>query len=413
METALFIFYLLAFVYLTSTIRFFKLEGLPKWTVPFLFIIKIAAGIAYALFYKLPQYYVGSDTWRFFRLSLLEKKWLLSDPLGFIKDLFVHGYSKSGNIFSGENSYWNDLKSNILVKLMAVMNIATNDSYYTNIILFNFLFLVGLVALYKVASALFTCNKWLLIAGIFLLPSTLFWCSGIHKDGLILSATGIIIYWFYKSLIDRFTPIRSIGILLLLALIFFLRNYVALALMPALFCWWLSSIYPARKFLIFAGIYLIGIIAFFSLPLIITAADLPAFIVSKHEEFSQLPGGSEVAISELQPNLKSFIIYLPMALDIAFLRPHINEIKNLSYLPAVAEIVLFILLLLIAAINYRRITLSPTGLFLIFYGISIMLIAGYTITLSGAIVRYRSYALPFLLLPLIDGITTRYLNYKK
>ncbi|HEX8459770.1 MAG TPA: hypothetical protein VF623_00005, partial [Segetibacter sp.] len=134
-----------------------------KWILSGLFLVKILAGLAYAKFYTLPKYYAGADTWRFYRFSLDETKWLLKDPVAFIKDLFVFGYSSSGSMFAGENSYWNDLKSNVPVKLMACMNVITHNSYYTNIILFNFIFFIGLVALFKVFNGIFPGKKLFII----------------------------------------------------------------------------------------------------------------------------------------------------------------------------------------------------------------------------------------------------------
>ncbi|HEX8357413.1 MAG TPA: hypothetical protein VF610_08385, partial [Segetibacter sp.] len=147
METALFLFYLVAFCIAVVYIPFFKNSGIRPPFLIALFLIKIAAGFAYAKFFKLPQYYPGADTWRFYRQSLIETEWLLQKPSFFFKDLFTHGYGSAGNLFSGENSYWNDLKSNMLVKLIAITNVLTNSNYYAAIIFFNFLFLFGLVAL--------------------------------------------------------------------------------------------------------------------------------------------------------------------------------------------------------------------------------------------------------------------------
>ena len=175
-----------------------------------LFLIKIISGIAYAKFYSLPKYYSGADTWRFYRLSLNETKWFLNAPFAFIKDLFVYGYDNSGNVFISGNSYWNDLKSNVLIKLMAVMNVLTHNSYYTNIVLFNFIFLFGLVAVFKIFDQIFPDKKKIIILGVFLLPSTLFWCSGIHKDGLILSAAGLLVYSFIFKILGALKILKPV-----------------------------------------------------------------------------------------------------------------------------------------------------------------------------------------------------------
>lgn len=356
MEIALFIFYLLLFAFIITKISFFSNSGIGPIRLIALFLIKILAAIGYGLFYKLPQYYAGSDTWRFYRLSLEETNWLLTDPKAFLKDLFVYGYSGAGNIFEGQNTYWNDLKSNVPVKLMAVINIFTHNSYYTNTIFFNFLFLFGLVALFKFLINLFPGKNSLVICGIFLLPSTLFWCSGIHKDGLILSATGICIYSYYSILVKGLSVKRLVALFFCSLLIFSLRNYIVFAFLPGAIAWGFSYKFPAAKFYIFTGIYLLCAVAFFMLPVVIPSANFLLFITQRQHEFFLLSGGSEVNFTPLQPTFESFVYFLPKALDMAFLRPHVNEIKSFSYLPAAAEnlgVVILILLFVFTLPRYR------------------------------------------------------------
>ncbi len=413
MQVVLFIFYLLLCCYLIIIIPFFKNSPVSTGKIISLFLIKILAGVAYAFFYTLPAYSKGADTWRFYRLSIKETEWLKKEPLAFLKDIFVHGYNTSGNLFTGENSYWNDLKSNILVKLIALMNVVTLKSYYTNIILFNFLFLFGLIALLKLLIPLHPDRKTILIGAIFILPSTLFWCSGIHKDGLILSASGLVIYYFYKGLRTSFSPKKIILISLCLLLIFFLRNYVALALLPALLCWWYSEKKPTKSWMVFSAIYSIGIIAFFVLPKIFSFLNFPLFLSQKQNEFLQLNGTSSVTSTSLQPSVSSFLSYLPTALDIAFLRPYLTETKNLSYIPATIEIYLLLALFIFSIIFLNRKQLSsPVVLFLLFFSLSIMIISGYTVTFSGAIVRYRSFVLPLLITPLLCSIDFGFMRNK-
>lgn len=371
-----------------------------------IFFIKIISGFAFGWFYQLPQYYSTADTWRFYHLSLKETDWLLKDPTAFIKDLFSYGYNKPGNIFSGSNSYWNDLKSNVFVKLMAIINVLSHNNYYVNIILFNFLFMFGLMGIYRVLSTVYINKKWLLILGVFLIPSSLFWCSGIHKDGLILSATGLIIYHFYQSLNKNHFSLKSVLIIIIcLALIFTLRNYVTLALLPGLFCLWISYKNPEKKKWIFPIIYIAGIMLFFTLSHLIPSLDFPGFIINKQQEFISLSGGSSIKIEPLQPGFINFFKYLPTALDMAFFRPHLSEAKSPAALLAFFEIVLvFSTLVLFFLFPEKNIQTPAVTWFLFFFSISILVLAGYTITFSGAIVRYRSFVMPLAITPLLCQI---------
>lgn len=284
---------------------------------------------------------------------------------------------------------------------MALFNVLTSNNYYTNIILFNFLFLFGLVALFKVFAEIFPGKKLLIILSVFLLPSTLFWCSGIHKDGLILSALGVSIYCFNQVINNRFSFKYVALIAVSFVLMFALRNYILFALLPAFLCWAVSSRYPNKKSLVFAGFYLLGIVCFFMIPHVFPSIDLPRFLASRQQEFLQLSGTSAVTTAPLQPTLTGFISFLPQALDMAFLRPHPNEFHNFSYLPAIVENLLLIALIIFSIASTRKKTFSPTVISLLAFSISVLLICGYTIPFTGAVVRYKSLVLPLLITPLL------------
>jgi hypothetical protein len=398
----LFIIYIIAFSYFLTVIPFFKNSGIGRNTLIILFFIKIIAGVAYARFFSLPKYYTTSDTWKFYRYSIDETKWLVHNPVAFLKDLFIDNYSKSGDLFSGQNSYWNDLKTNVIIKLMAVVNVFTNNSYYTDIIFFDFLFLFGLAALFRVFIQIFPDKKWFIIAGIFLLPSTLFWGSGIHKDGLILSCQGLIIYAFFKGFKSTFTTRRILLIALCMLLIFSLRNYVFFALLPSLLAWWLCERYIGKSMKMFGLVYSAAIIFFIFLPFVFPSINIFSFIANKQHEFLLLEGGSKIDVPKLGTDAESFISFLPNALDMAFFRPHVTEVKNISYIPAIIENLLILLLLIVSVICYnKKIRTQPVIVCMFFFSISIMLLSGYTIPFTGAMVRYRSIVLPLLITPLL------------
>jgi hypothetical protein len=188
-------------------------------------------------------------------------------------------------------------------------------------------------------------------------------------------------------------------------LIFPLRNYVSLALLPALLCWGMA--YKIQKpLLVFSSVYFIGIALFFLSSSISPSLSFPQFIVEKQTEFRQLEGSSEIVSEQLEPKFTSFAGYLPSAIDMALFRPHITEIKNLSYIPAIGEIVLTTLLFMLFLFYRKRdiIENKAINFFCVFFALSLLIIAGYTITFSGAIVRYRSLVLPLLITPLLCNI---------
>jgi len=402
----IFVAYVLFFSWLVASLPFFGKTGLGRPLLVGLFVCKIVAGLAYAKFYSLPQYIDGSDTFRYFEMSKTETDWLLSNPWAFVKDFFHYGYASSGNLFSGQNSYWNDLKSSSIIKLLAVCNVFTLKSYYADLVLFNFIFFVGPVAFYRVMNNVFDGKKWVKVISIFLLPSFLFWCSGVHKDGLLFTCLAMLIFSVHKQVTaGKIVPFALVVCISCMVGIFALRNVVCLLLLPALAVWGLYNVFAAKKWLVVGAVYGICAVLFFASAYLRPSLSMPQYTINKQNEFKVLKGGSQVQVRNLQPTALSFLAFMPTAADMALLRPHIAEIKNISYVPAIGELFVLWFLAGLFLVNYSKVTnTKPQPAVVIFclcFALSYLLLAGYTVTFSGAIVRYRSIVLPLLFCPLV------------
>jgi hypothetical protein len=370
-----------------------------------LFIIKVLAGVAYGMYFKTPAMFDKSDTWRFYRESLSETQLLLHQPILFVKSLFTHSDTETGGLFSGKNSYWNDLKDNIIIKLFAVCNVFTRNNYYLNVIFFNFSYLFGLVAFYKLVQIHSRTHQYLLLIAIFLMPSFLFWGSGIHKDGLLFSALGVVFYSFYRIIKKEAKAMHWVALIICLPLIFSIRNYLAIALFPSLLGWWLADRNNQRLQFYFLAVYLGCLLALMIVALFGDHYNALYYLVNKHQEFLLLNGNSAIVVPPLTPTTESMAKYLPTAIDIAFFRPHILEIKNPAYAMAFAEILLstaITVTFLWLAKNKRK--MPNFYIFCFYFGLSILLLDGYTVTFTGAIVRYRSLMSPIIIAPMVGMI---------
>lgn len=384
------------------------MSGLTATQLTILFLIKVMSGI----FYGWIGVYYGQlaqmvDTWAYHHESIKEQQLLLQHPGTFFTNLFTatyaHGY---GGFLSSQNSWWNDLQSNMFVKLLAVFNIASFQNYYINVIFFSFITLFGTVALFRVMNNYFADSKLEVILATFLLPSFLYWTSGIHKDGIIFLGFMLIIYAVYFGLKRDRLPFRyvlSIFFGLLVLLVF--RNYLLLVVIPALIAWFIAAHSKAKPALIFGSVYLLSFILFFSLKYISPSLDFPQAVVAKQQEFLKLKGGSFVPVEALKPDLLNFLSNAPFALNLTVIRPYPSDVKHLLSLAAAVEINFFLLLFIIF-LFWRKssISLSPFMLFCIFFSFTGFLVIGYTVSFLGAIVRYRSIFLPFIIIPIIAKI---------
>ncbi len=381
-----------------------------------LFVLKVTAGCVYGYFYSLPSYIQTSDTWRYFQLSKSETDLLLSNPVKFITSIFSYDYNSIGNMFIAKDSYWNNLKDISLIKILAVVNVVTLKNYYADVTFFNLFFFFGCIAFYRLLKEKMQGNDWIRIAFVFCIPSFLFWCSGIHKDGFIFLAIALIAYYVNECMKRKKLYGKAlIAFACCSLLLFAMRNFVLLLLLPAVITWYLCNRYQKKQLAIAVLVYGVALMFFFISPAISHTIDFPAYILNKQNEFKALGGNSQLSLPVLAPNLAGFMKFFPYAFDIAFLRPHPTETTNFLYWPAIAENLFIYVLMLYAVYKFfsskqKQFDASSKALFIFcfVFALSNLLMMGYTVTLTGAIVRYKSFVLPFLIAPLSYFINVGY-----
>lgn len=395
--------------WLLTSIRFVKNTELGSPVVIFIFLCKVAAGLAAGW---LMHNDVHSDTWNYHHQALAEYRILFNDPKEYFTNLFSTGYTHGyDGMLQTQNSYWNDLKDNLIIKLVSVFHIFSGGNYYVNVVLYNFIVFFGCTGLYRVFQKVFQSNRFITVALVFLLPSVLFYSSTVHKDGLVMALTGVVVFNVWKSMQSQLTAKRILFILAALMVIFFFRNFVVMGLLPALLAWILAEKRKLSPVKTFAAVYVITALLFFSVQYVLPAVNLPQYMVHKQADFFALEkGNTTIPTDTLQAAPASFIQSAPQALQHALLRPFITDSKlSKMLIPLSIELIVYELLIIIFFF-YRRKGFSfnqPFVLFSLLFGLSVCLIIGYTVPVIGAIVRYRSIYLPFILAPFILGIDWR------
>jgi hypothetical protein len=408
MTYLLFALYLALFSWLITRVKFIQQSGLPNYWLIGLFVLKVAAGCLYGWFYTtIPDYEQSADTWKFFFDSKKDTALLFHDPLRYFTSILDNPYDRDyRHLFSSVNSYWNDLKHNYMVKIVSLFNVFTGSRYYVNVIFYSFITFFGPIAFIRVMNDVFPNRKLLITAGTFLLPSFLFWSSGIHKDGLIFTYVSLITFVMYFGLKKNKFGIKELLLIgLLLLLIFPVRNHVVLAAVPGLFAWWLAEKYFKRKWIAFLLVTIIGTTVFFAAKYVHPKLDLPISIVLRNKDFTKLGGNSFLPQRKLEPTFTSFIQNAPQALNHTLVRPYVTEFLSPLYLASALEI-LFIWILV--SVWFFRYTDNPyrhsVVQFLFLTSMVLLLLTGYIVPQLGAIVRYRAIFFPFLLVPIIATI---------
>lgn len=404
MEHLLFAGYLILFAWLVTKVKFFKNSGLSPSQLVIIFLLKVMAGILYGwigVYYGEMAQMV--DTWAYHYESIREYHILKTTPGEFFTNLFYSPHENGYSRFLSENSWWNDLKGNFFVKLLAIFNLFSFGHYYINVVFYTFIGLVGPIALYRIMKDIFPTRKIAVLLATFLIPSFLYWASGLHKDGLIFAGFAVIVYQFYFGYkASHFSLKRILIIIIGLLLVLGLRNFYIIPLIPALVAWMIVERWKKKPVFVFSGVYFIFILLFFTAKYIHPKLDFPAAVVDKQQAFLKLTGGSTIQVNELKPTFTSFLVNTPQAFSLTVARPFPGDVHHLLSLAASSEIN-FLLLLFIVFLFWRRngIPSNPFLIFCIFFSFSVLLMIGYSVNNLGAIVRYRSVVLPFLLVPVV------------
>ena len=411
MEYLLFVGYLILFAWLVTKTKFFNRSGLSNSQLIIIFLLKVMAGI----FYGWVGIYYGNhaqmvDTWSYHYNSIQEYNLLYHNPHEYLVNLFRDPYEGGVTKFlESNNSYWNDLKGNFFIKILSVFNIFSFGHYYTNVIFYSYISMFGPIAIYRVMNDVYPGKKLQVLIAVFLIPSFLYWASGLHKEGFIFLGFSLVIFNFYFGLKKKKISAGNILLILLgLLLVLALRNFLIIIFIPALVAWFLASRFPKRSLAVFGICYTCFVIFFFTARYINVNLNFPQAVVTKQKEFVALLGNSSVPMKKLEPTFSSFIINTPQAVSLSMIRPYPSDVKHILSLAAATEInfllLLFFIFLLWKKKNGNQNQSSIFIYFCLFLSFSILITIGYAVNNLGAIVRYRSIVFPLLLVPVFCGI---------
>lgn len=372
------------------------------------FLIKIWAAIVVA--YVFSHYQPGNDYLVFNQEGYLEYELLKTNPSTFFTNITDSFYSNPyGNFFSSVGSFWNDLRNNLLIKFVALINILTAGNFYLNSLLFSLLTFCGQLALYNFLKQVLEKNNSAAFIASFLLPSTLLFIAAVHKDGIIFTVLAFFSLVFYSGFKNGFNLKKIIVLLLLFLVMVIIRSYVAFVVAAACLLFVLTLKLKYKPVYIILGFIITVWISLFTLEKIAPHFKPLNLIVQKQTDFLALPkANTQLNITVLAPNIFSLTRAAPEALGRTLLHPHPFAFTDPMYLIFALENCLYLGCLLLFFLlplknNYTRIHTSSIMYILLLVGL-IFLFIGYTIPASGAIIRYKSIYLPYALALLLASI---------
>lgn len=391
------------------------------------FYIKMGVTLLFTIFSSF--YYSGGDSEMYYFSCLRLHKAVIDDPDNFMKiymtkvinvktplmDYFIYNESKYPE-FEAMHGVGNFL----IPKLGLPFSLIFDKSYLCIAMSFSFFALGGSIRLYKFFMAYFPEYRREIILATLFLPSMIFWSSGMLKDPICLGSVGFLVYGFYNLVVRRKKILTSIfWVVISSALLYFIKPYILLALLPAIVLWIFSQFNQliANKTLrnIFAVLTLsAGIVSALVLINYTTSDEnLQSFRLdtiietsnynrSLYEGFSEIEQGSYFTIKTSNP-----VLLFINGIVATFFRPFPWEISSLLVILSAAESMFF--LFFTASIIFKRgpiyffkkMTVHPVFLMCFVFSFVFAAAVGSTATNFGSLSRYKIPCLPFYLLMIL------------
>lgn len=421
MEFVLCTFYTVVLVYLIYKLPFFHIDGISWKLFSGLFIIKIFSALAITLIYT--YYYTNhleSDIFKYFSDGQILFRALTVKPLDYLSMLtgigsdssHLDAYYNTMNFWKKSIDYglFNDNRTMIRFNAFAMLF----SFGYMNVhnIFMAFLSFTGLTAVFKTFYPIFINKKNALIFSVYLIPSVLLWTSGILKEGLLMFAFGLLIYNVNKITKKPIKWDALIMIILTTGILLIVKFYVLLAALPGLLSVIvLKKIKKIHSFPVLLAIHSVIFASFFLFHVVFKEYNLPDIISKKQHDFINMINedgnvGSRINIPVLEPDFTSFLFNTPAALTNSFFRPHLFEIHSIIALPAALENLFIIFLMLLTIVFFKKFPLNtfPWFWFCVSFVLILFTLCGLTTPVLGALVRYRTPALPFLFIVILTFI---------
>jgi hypothetical protein len=403
----------LAYAVLCSIIiwrsRFFRLHGIQSHWLIAVFALKIGAGLLLWAVYNY-HYNFRSDTFIYFEDAMTIRNLWTEDRQAFWSFFWGYGTENPAFDFVHERlktwtrsyNYGLTYDGPTIVRINLIISLFSFGYYHVHTVMMCFISLIGLTAIYKTFQSYFVKKELLLFGACFLIPSVVFWSSGVLKEAPLVMAFGLLVYSIFQLLQNFKRPYLWIVFLTSAWIMVFLKEYVLMSLLPALIsllvCKILMNRFVILTFLfVHAACFLIAInaSAFF-------VGGNFLYVLQKKQtdfyNFTQLvnaqSGIERIDISDHA----HFIMGYPQALANTYFRPHLLEMKSPFYVPIAIENLLFVFLLVVPFFYPQKLPKRSLVIFLFVLSFVLVIggIIGFTVPILGTAIRYKIIALPFL-----------------
>jgi hypothetical protein len=411
LHAALYLLYLAIFVVLILKWKFFEKSGINKKLLVFFFFLKVIAGLTLTLLYT--YYYTDqskADIYRYFNDSKIISSLLFQHPSDWLHTITGVGINEPevfkhllGTLYFSHPQIDIATNNTFIIRFISVLNYFSLYNIYINTLILNFFSFIGLTVLYKSLKKYFEEFPQILLIPVYLLPSVVFWGSGMLKEQLLF----IFIGPFFGIALSQSERKYFIWPLLaiLLYIIWSIKPFVAVSLLVSLPM--LPGIYKSisrKVWILIIVSVLLGVLLLIKTG---SGTSICEHLINKRNEFVALAliEKTDNYFREVaQVDCLHLLSQAPKALLHSVLRPFVWEKGTFfQYLCAIENslFILFVAIVLIRYFKWPSQEESFISLSLLLFGFLNYLVIGFTVPITGAMVHYRVIAIPFFLIGIL------------
>ncbi|MEO0404029.1 MAG: hypothetical protein AAF193_04090, partial [Bacteroidota bacterium] len=253
------------FLFCLLLIRRWKLlrikDAHPGW-VQALFTIKVVAGLALWLIYTQHyQYRNTSDAFRYYDDAMVLLDMLRNNPVDYFRFLIgwnldspdMQGYFDEMHGWTSSYSYGIQNDNPTIIRINAVIALFSLGYYHVHTVFMAFLSIVGMIFVAKGLRQFGAKTSKLFLTLSLLLPSLIFWPSGVLKEAPLVLLLGVL---FYGLLGLKQKENRKMLVLIAICIfcLLFIKGYVVLSFLPGILFWvGLSVVNGKRRWWVLGG----------------------------------------------------------------------------------------------------------------------------------------------------------------
>jgi hypothetical protein len=390
---------------------------------------KFLGTFAFAFIYLF--YYKGGDTLEYYYAAKPMIKLLIIDPVWFFKfivGLYDHYPEYLGVDLSQDAGMYLTRGSATLttIRIASVLNLLCCNSFIVLTLCFSFISYHFIWRAFRLLVSLYPVLHKQLSYAFLMIPSVIFWGSGIGKDTIMLGAIMLIFYCFYNLFIKK--EIRVSYIIFFIVSLYItalIRGFILFTIIPCLML--MSVVYYQRQIRSSVLRFLVG-------PIILSAGLGASYFFVKslgdsvesykidslqkkaegfkswHSTLNKAEGGANSGYSigeNFSYTPAGVLAHAPIAAAIALFGPFPWQIRSVVMLLSGIESLAFLYFTVKIIFNKRIYKLAgvlfsdPIIVFCIPFTLILAVAIGLTSFNYGALVRYKIPVLPFFALSII------------